>query len=292
MATSERRASVDQESERAGGATPHRGLSWLSVEPVVVATLFGLGLFATLGENLWLDKICEVHFNLSTEVCGALSLHPWEEEEVQRFASRYRVYSEVVEQVPGVVMVLLMGGYSDALDRRFPLLWCHVGFLLMALSSVANAYWWWLRPELLLLSYLLLGTAGSTLVFIMGVEAYVSAASAARHRTTRLMVLKVLGVVGVASGRAVALPVFHAGSYVAVFGLQSLVFASVIVYVLLRLERRPEEAVQQRQQGRVLTLADLKRTVLVMFQASGPGGGKRLLVHMCIVWLLLFSSGE
>lgn len=273
-------------------------LGWVRVEPVVAASLFGLGLDTVFGDNLWLDKICEVHFNLSEAVCGELNRHPREEEEVQRLASRYRVYAKVVEQVPAVVMVLLLGGCSDALDRRVPLLWCHAGFLLMALASAANAYWWWLPPELLLLNYLLLGVAGSTLVLVMGVEAYVSVASAARHRTTRFMVLKVLAVAGKASGAAVALPVFRAGNYMAVFGVQSLVFASIIVYVLLRLERRPGEALQQQEQQQhhqhetMLSLASLKRTVLVVFRASGQGSRRRLLVHMCNVWLLLFSLGK
>lgn len=290
-------AGVEQGSGEAREGSGRRNvLGWVRVEPVVAATLFGLGLNMALADNLWLDKICEVHFNLSEAVCRALCHHPQEEEQVQRVANRYRVYGKVLMQVPAAVMVLLMGGCSDSLDRRLPLLWCHTGYLLVAIGSAANVYWWWLPPELLLLNHLLLGMAGGTLVLAMGVEAYVSADSASRHRTTRLMLLKLMAVAGKASAAAVALLVFRAGSYLAVFALQSLTFAFVIAYVLLRLERRPGEALQQQEEHQehdaVLSFARLKETVLGVFRASGPGAGRRLLAHMCIVWLLLFSVGE
>lgn len=300
MASSERLRLLPGDGLGGGGAgeglTRQPFLGWVRVEPVVAASLFGLGLNMALADNLWLDKICKVHFNLSEAVCCALSNHPREEEEVQRLANRYRVYGKVMQQVPAAAMVLLMGGCSDALDRRLPLLWCHTGYLMMALASVANVYWWWLPPQLLLLNHLLLGMAGGTLVLVMGVEAYLSAASASQHRTMRLMLLKVLAVAGKASGMAVALVVFRTGNYLAVFGLQSLVFVFVIVYVLLRLERRPGEDPQQQQlnqqQEAVLSFARLKETVLGVFLASGSGGGLRLLAHMFIVWLLLFSLGS
>lgn len=268
----------------------------MRVEPVVAASLFGLGLNMAIADNLWLDKVCKVHFNMSETVCCALSHHPREEEEVQRLANRYRVYGKVMQQVPAAAMVLLMGGYSDALDRRLPLLWCHIGYLMMALASVANVYWWWLPPQLLLLNHLLLGMAGGTLVLLMGVEAYLSAASDSQHRTMRLILLKVLAVAGRASGMAVALVVFRTGSYLAVFGVQSLAFLFVILYVLQRLERRPGEDPHQQQlnqqQEAVLSFDRLKETVQGVFLDSGSGGGRRLLAHMSIVWLLLFSLGE
>lgn len=300
MASSERVRLLPGDGQGGGGAGEGSArqafLGWVRVEPVVAASLFGLGLNMALADNLWLDKICKVHFNLSEAVCCALTQHPREEEEVQRLANRYRVYGKVMQQVPAAAMVLLMGGCSDALDRRLPLLWCHTGYLMMALASVANVYWWWLPPQLLLLNHLLLGMAGGTLVLVMGVEAYLSAASASQHRTMRLMLLKVLAVAGKASGMAVALVVFRNGSYLAVFGVQSLVFVFVIVYVLLRLERRPGEDPQQQQlnqqQEAVLSFARLKETVLGVFLTNESGGGRRLLAHMCIVWLLLFSLGE
>lgn len=281
------------------GGPPRRGpLRWVSVEPVVLVSVFGLGLAAVFHDNLWLDKICSVYFGYDKEVCSALNdgHHPQEEKAVQKVASHYRVYAKVVEQVLGLVMVVVMGGCSDALDRRLPLLCCHTGFLLMALTSAANVYWWWLPPEMLLLNYFMLGLGGGTLVLSVGVEAYVSAASIKRYRTTRLAVVKVMAVAGKVLGEGVALPVFRSGGYLAVFGSQSLAFVAVIMYVLLWLERRPGEihvpAIPQQQQQRVVSLASLKSIMLVICQSRGHGGRRRLLAHMCIVWLRLFSLGS
>lgn len=295
------RSDGDGSGDRGRGPSRRRPLGWVSLEPVVLVSVFGLGLDMVLHDNLWLDKICSVHFGYDKEVCRALNdgHHQQEEKAVQKLASRYRVYAKVVEQVPGLVMVMVMGGYSDALDRRLPLLCCHAGFLLMALTSAVNVYWWWLPPEMLLLNFFMLGIGGSTLVLYMGVEAYVSAASINRDRTTRLAVLKVMAVTGRVLGEGVALPVFRSGGYLAVFGAQSLAFTAVLVYVLLRLERRPGEIQpqtmlqqQQQQQQVVMSLASLKREMLVVCQARGHGSRRRLLAHMCIVWLRLFSLGE
>lgn len=287
----------DNTGGRREGEPPYRNQQCrVSVEPAVLVTVFGLGLDLVFHDKLWLQKICEVHFGFGEKVCSTLEdgSHPEEEEAVQQLATRYRMYAKVVEQGLGLVMVVVMSVYSDVLDRRLPLLWCHAGFLLMALISAVNVYWWWLPPEMLLLNYVMLGAGGGTLVLYMGVEAYVSAVSEERHRTTRLAVLKVMALVGRILGPAVAMLLFHSGGYLAVFGTQSLAFIASIVYVLLMLERRPGEgpSIATQQQQAVMSLANLKSTVLVVCHARGQNSSRRILAHMCIVWMGLFSLGS
>ena len=72
----DRSASDDSGGFREGESPCSSQQCRVNLEPVVLATVFGLGLDLVLHDTLWLQKICEVHFGFDAKVCSTLEDGP------------------------------------------------------------------------------------------------------------------------------------------------------------------------------------------------------------------------
>nr|XP_053642951.1 proton-coupled folate transporter-like [Cherax quadricarinatus] len=277
-------------------------LSAITIEPAVFLYVIGFGLDVVFIKNLWVDKTCLFYFNFSTEICSNLNSgrFPAEQDMVQRQVTRYNVYCAVIQHVPAVVVVMVLGAWSDLRDRRLPILVPMLGYFLMALGLTANAYWWPLQPEFLLICFVPVGLTGATTAIYMSVSAYISADTDARARTTRISVVMVLVPVASTLGRGLALVLFnHSGyGYLAVFGTQSVLCVVAILYVLVRLKKLPGAIAMETPASEtsgvleVLTPARLKKTMMVACRRRDNGVRRHIFAHIAVIWLLVFTAGK
>lgn len=277
-------------------------LSAITIEPAVFLYVIGFGLDVVFIKNLWVDKTCLFYFNFSAEICSNLNSgrFPAEQDMVQRQVTRYNVYCAVIQHVPAVVVVMVLGAWSDLRDRRLPILVPMLGYFLMALGLTANAYWWPLQPEFLLICFVPVGLTGATTAIYMSVSAYISADTDARARTTRISVVMVLVPVASTLGRGLALVLFnHSGyGYLAVFGTQSVLCVVAILYVLVRLKKRPGAIAMETPASEtsgvleVLTPARLKKTMMVACRRRDNGVRRHIFAHIAVIWLLVFTAGS
>nr|XP_045611717.1 proton-coupled folate transporter-like [Procambarus clarkii]XP_045611718.1 proton-coupled folate transporter-like [Procambarus clarkii] len=277
-----------------------RLLAAITLEPAVFLYVLGFGLDVVFVKNLWVDKTCLLHFNFSEDICTNLSSgkFPDEQNAVHRQVTRYTLYCAIVQHVPAVVVVMVLGAWSDLRDRRLPILVPMMGYFLMALGLFANSYWWFLQPEILLLCFVPVGLTGAVMAIYMSVSAYISADSDVKMRTTRLSVVMVIVPIAATLGRGLALMLFTHSGYVAVFGTQSILCAVAIVYVMLRLKKRPEGvSIEATPPGaskvlEVLSPARLRKTVQVACRGREGSVRRNIFGHVAVIWLLVFTAGS
>ncbi|XP_066951871.1 lysosomal proton-coupled steroid conjugate and bile acid symporter SLC46A3-like [Macrobrachium rosenbergii] len=217
-----------------------RFLSSVRLEPSIV--FFGItnGMEAVFGTNFIIDKVCKASY--SPDKCENLDsgLYPREQDSVQRLSSAYGVYIRLIEFIPGIVVMLFLGSWGDHRERKGPILLPLAGNLLKGLLLTANAYWWSLPPEYILVAYIPVGLTGSMLSLLSGAYAYISTASAGKSRTSRVAVIGVIVHFTSPAGQALAEALFDRGGYLAVFGAHSAAGALALVYSGVRLEKWPE----------------------------------------------------
>lgn len=253
-----------QRSEEAGEGTPllpgrepscrrrawqavRRAVGVLTVEPVVLLFIVGIGVGSVLEERLWIDKTCRFHFHYSEEVCKTLygGHHQQEQLAVQSQVAVYHLYLKLITHVPSIPVVLLLGTWSDMRGRRKPVLLSLSAFALEAMGMLATSWWWTMPPEYLLLCYVPVGLTGGHAALVLACNAYLSTATGNRERTTRFSLIMVVLGVGTMAGQAVALILFHHGWYIAVFATKLGLIVTAIVYCLAFLKDRPDGGHEQ-----------------------------------------------
>lgn len=273
-------------------------LSYITVEPALILHAVGFGLESVFITNLWVDKTCLIHYGYGNEVCADLDTGMYTEQQdtVQRLVNQYNVYRHIVEYLPALAVVLLLGAWSDRRGRRLPILVPMLGQLLLALGLVANSYWWHLPPSFILVAYLPSGVTGAAMGLFMGVYAYVSATSAQKSRTTRLAIVGVILFFVSPIGKYVGTLIYGRGGYVAVFGTMATLDFLSVLYVLMRLEEHPDGARADTSSKAgvcdALSPAHLKATFLAVWRPRAGRTRGHILVNIFICCLQVFSLGK
>lgn len=278
------------------GSAKKSFLSSVTVEPALALTAFGYGSALLFTTNLLIDKICSLQFGYSDEVCSQLDSGKYtqQQDNVQRVANLYNVYKQVIEYIPALFAVLLLGAWSDRRGRRLPVILPVAGQLLMGLGLTANSYWMSLSPPFILLSFVPVGLTGAITGMFLGAFAYVSVSSGQKSRTSRVSIVGVIMLLCLPLGQAVATYLFAVGGYVLVFGLQTGLSAVSVVYLLLRLENRPEGSDAPESEGsvcEVLSPANLKETLMVVFRSREGKTRGHIIGNIVICSLVLFTYG-
>lgn len=269
--------------------------SSITVEPALFLYMLTYGLCFVYTTQMWVEKVCSFYFHYDDDVCANLDSgkYPEEQRAVHRMTSRYNVYNHLIEYLPAALVVLVLGAWSDTRDRRLPIVIPMAGVALMKFGLAANAYWWTLPPAFILLAYVPVGLTGAAMSIFMGGYSYVAVASGRRARTSRISVIGVVSVLGATAGQVLGLSVFARWGYVGVFLVAALLLVVATVYALARLEKKPgggdeAELRQDRSIREILSLAQLKTTLLTPFRRRRDQGRRQVIGH--IVAILLFIS--
>nr|XP_027217403.1 solute carrier family 46 member 3-like [Penaeus vannamei] len=238
--------------------------SSITVEPALFLYMLTYGLCFVYTTQMWVEKVCSFYFHYDDDVCANLDSgkYPEEQRAVHRMTSRYNVYNHLIEYLPAALVVLVLGAWSDTRDRRLPIVIPMAGVALMKFASswaaIPTSPW----PR-----------AGG---------AHLS------HLRDR-----VVSVLGATAGQVLGLSVFARWGYVGVFLVAALLLVVATVYALARLEKKPgggdeAELRQDRSIREILSLAQLKTTLLTPFRRRRDQGRRQVIGH--IVAILLFIS--
>ena len=69
----------------------------LSVEPAFFLFALAQGFYLVIAKNLYVDKVCNVNFNYSREICDNIQQHEAEQIEVQKYVSSLQAYNSVIQ---------------------------------------------------------------------------------------------------------------------------------------------------------------------------------------------------
>lgn len=270
----------------------------ITVEPAYFLYSLYYGIEGTIIVNLWVDKVC---LNLySEEVCRELDSGKYtsEQDHVQSIVNKYKsAYSQWIEYLPAVVMVIVLGAWSDAKDRRVPVVLPFLGFLLKSLGLVANSYWWSWPPAYLLLASVPVGLTGGSMALALGVSSYLSAVSSVRSRTARLSLPMILLLVGMPAGKAVGTLLYSHFGYVIVFVTDAALNLSALLYSLCRLQRNPggdgpKTQDKSPRMKELLSPKRMKETLSVVRKEREPRANLHIIGHIAIISGLFFDMGN
>ncbi|MPC12320.1 Proton-coupled folate transporter [Portunus trituberculatus] len=282
---------------------PHRArtglchyLSLVTVEPALFLLAMGFSIELVFKTNMLVDKTCSIQLQYSSDVCHSLDSGNYKAQQasVQKLTANYNMYCQIIELLPGALVMLLLGTWSDTRSRRLPLLLPLVGSTLKSLGLCCNAYWWSLQPFYVAMAYIPFGLSGGMMATFMASYAYVSEDSGERGRTTRLSLAGMALFAALPFGNALGAALFSRGGYVAVFGLQFIANFIAFIYIAIRLrEERPKQVSRTvTQEGKSITpLNHLRQSLATVFWRRPAGGRARILGHICCIFLYMITFG-
>lgn len=268
-------------------------LSLVTVEPALFLMALGFGMEQVFKTNMLVDKTCAIQLNYSADVCRNLDSGNYkvEQDATQKLVANYNLYCQVIELLPGALVTLLLGAWSDTRGRLLPILIPAAGATLKALGLCCNAYWWSLQPWYVLLPYIPYGLTGSMMSLFMGAYAYLSDLSSHRSRTTRLSISGMMLYVAMPLGNIMGAALYSHGGYVAVFGAEFIFCFLSLAYFLIRLKNStPESTAAKTEERKVSPLSQLRRSLMVVAQRRAANGRARILGHVACIALYLVVS--
>ncbi|XP_043976447.1 proton-coupled folate transporter isoform X1 [Gambusia affinis] len=255
----------------------------VSVEPVLFLSMFSLALQAPLTTQYLWDRISEdLGYNGSRRSgCSNSSVDPDPlQKEVETLTAHWNLYISLGGFSVGLVVVPLLGSWSDAAGRRTVLILPNFGLALQAVVYLVVMYLK-LPVAYFLLGRLLSGLSGDFNAVLAGCFAYVADISDRRSRTFRVAVLEAcLGISGMLAS-IIGGQWRRAQGYINPFWLALATNLASAVYAYLFIP----ESVRPDPSARLLSAHHYK-AVWRLYSAggvSGEGGGA--LLHRGKLWL-------
>lgn len=221
------------------------------VEPVVALYAFSCFLFFPVGQQYVYRRLWEQLTNTSYPItensssCGSngSSRHSRDFEEVQRQASYFSLYSELLSLIPSLIVTILLVTYSDRGGRKMAILPPLFGTLLYILTYLVVSYFE-LDVYILIGASLLSSLFGGFGTFLGGIFAYIAdLCETDRERTLRMTGVEM--IIGLFSGGAA----ISTGYFLAATGFNypfvtsALCLCLNIIYVIFFLEEsRPRDS--------------------------------------------------
>ena len=111
------------------------------------------GISMLIVQEMYIEKTCSVNFNYSMDICGNLikGNHTEIQGEVHEHVAILQSVNGLLQAVPGVVIALFAGSWSDIFGRKPLIVASCFGYVINNLVYILNAYFWFeLKVEYLL----------------------------------------------------------------------------------------------------------------------------------------------
>lgn len=222
----------------------------ITLEPVLAFYVIPGSLSRLATQNLNLDKACRVNKGFGDTVCDALiakegTLYQAEEVEVQQLIASMEVWKNVLLTAIPSLLIIFLGAWSDRTGKRkFCILLPIVGDLLMLLSNILNAYFFYELPVqvTMFLEAFFPAVTGGWITTYMGAFSYISDISSEESRTFRVGVANLCLTAGTPIGSALSGVLLKSVGYYGVFGISSLLYLMSLLYGFIYI-RDPERPV-------------------------------------------------
>ncbi|KAM3961960.1 lysosomal proton-coupled steroid conjugate and bile acid symporter SLC46A3-like [Aphomia sociella] len=224
----------------------------ITLEPVLACYVVP-GVLARLAtQNLNLDKACRVNLQYGDEICDALIAregnYQKEELAVQEIIAAMESWKNVLLTAVPSFLILFLGAWSDRTGKRkICVLLPIIGELLMCLSNILNAYYFYeLRVEVtMFFEAFFPAITGGWIATYMGAFSYISDISSEESRTFRVGVANLCLTAGTPIGSALSGILLKKIGYYGVFSLSSILYIFSIVYGWIYI-KDPERQVQEK----------------------------------------------
>ena len=126
----------------------------MTLEPVVLLFAINFGFFAIAGDQLYVNKMCEVNLGHSKEICDTVNVNPEYKDimiENQKAVTLLKTTSRTIQAVPSVLYPLIAGPICDKYGRKPFIIISILGYTISTTVFLINTIWWHeLKAEYLL----------------------------------------------------------------------------------------------------------------------------------------------
>lgn len=210
----------------------------ITVEPVLACYVIPGVLSRLATQNLYLDKACRVNMQYGDKVCDALiaragNKYLKEELAVQELIAGMETWKNVLLTAIPSFLILFVGAWSDRTGKRkICILLPIIGELIMCLSNILNAYFFYELPVEVTMFFEAFFPAitGGWITTYMGVFAYISDISSEQSRTFRVGIANLCLTAGGPIGSVFSGILLKLTGYYGVFTMSSLLYLFSIFY--------------------------------------------------------------
>lgn len=270
--------------------------SFITIEPSMFLISLGFSFEGVFVDNLWVDKVCHIQLNYSMEICQNLDTGNYtsQQDTVQRWVTYYKMYANMIETIPVLFAIILLGAWSDTKGRKLPYIIPQFGYLLKVVSYIINSYLWYLPPWCLLIVELPYGLCGSMIGMFLTAYAYLAASTGQRSRTSRFAVLGVMFELAMPVGKYVGVMIYDKFGYLGVFGIALACNSLSIIYSFACLENinsntSDEECEENDDTKRIFSITKIKNQMSVCFKQRENNNRARLLGNVTVILLTLLT---
>ncbi|XP_047526841.1 proton-coupled folate transporter-like [Vanessa atalanta] len=281
----------------------------ITLEPVLISYVVP-GVLARLAtQNLNLDKACRVNLKYGEAVCNALiakegTRYQKEELIVQELIASMEAWKNIILTAIPSLLILFIGAWSDRTgNRKICIILPIVGDLLMCLSNILNAYYFYELPVQITMFFEAFFPAitGGWITTYMGAFSYISEISSEETRTFRVGIANLCLTAGGPIGTALSGILLKHIGYYGVFSISSLLFCFSIChgYFCIKDPVRPKTEKKDENTGIIAStksffdIKHVKNTLGVAFK-KGPNNRriKSILVLTSIAFIYGPAYGE
>ncbi|XP_040576911.1 probable peptidoglycan muropeptide transporter SLC46 [Lepeophtheirus salmonis] len=194
--------------------------NYITVEPVQLFYGIMAMVSSVVRDHLFIEKVCQVHLNYSSNICSNLSQNKEIKDEVQEIVTELEIIDGTLVAIPAVVFSLFMGSWSDRNGRKFLLILPFIGNIIAFLVYILNYYFFFELGIYNLLWGSSVGMFGGYVCLNIGLYGYIADVSTITSRTTRLSYLNGITSLSFVIGSAIGGQLFNAmHNYYIIFGI-------------------------------------------------------------------------
>jgi len=272
--------------------------SYVTIEPSMFLISLGFSFEGVFVDNLWIDKVCLNQLNYSKEMCQSLDSGNYtsQQDDVQKWVTTYKMYAQMIETIPVLFSIILLGAWSDRRGRKLPYIIPQFGYLLKVLSYIINSYFWYLPPWCLLIVEFPYGMCGSMVGMFFTAYAYFADSTSQRSRTSRFGILAVMFELAMPIGKYVGVIIYSKYGYLGVFCIALICNSLSILYSFLCLKDIHPQNIndQHNENDSIKTLfstTKIKNQMTVSFKHRENNNRARLFGNLAVILLSLLTFG-
>ncbi|CAL8124071.1 unnamed protein product [Orchesella dallaii] len=221
--------------------------SLLSLEPALIAHMCSAILVIMTVQDLLLEKACRVNLGYSDQVCDALQARNTsgleeEERKVQALMGQVLVWRTMLENAFPIVLVFLIGAWSDKYGRKYPMLFVLTAFILQDILLIFSVFSGNLTGawSVAFISSIIVSLSGNQACFISCSFSYISDHTPVEKRTVRTGITHSLLFLGITVGLAVGGILSKSGmGFTKIFGIGIALETFALVYLIISITNRP-----------------------------------------------------
>lgn len=272
-------------------------LSSITVEPILFSHAFALGLHFVTNETLLLDKVCRTELDYCDSICDNLLTDPEllpEKKMVQQNVAEWVTGISYIQNVPGLLLSLVVGPWSDKHGRKMPLSFTMLFRTLTFIGFLINATFIRLPVFWMVVSWIPTSIFGG---FIFAVcLSYLSDITTCKTRTKRISILSGLSFLGIPFGTFMGGVIMRYTGFVGVYATATSFLAAATIYSFVRIEEtRKSKAPWKKKIVDFFNLQKFKNALVSVFRKRDGKSRKHIMLSlMCLglvnMWLSKFHE--